>query len=248
MPAFQYPVGGGGGGGGGLTMADVLIQKSVLVSLGYLNPGMATIMEATDAFPALDFSNLQFGASLNPLGTRTYLRYGSAGPNNWGWTLGGPKTEVLVLLSSRVFNTNAMVFVAPVLPVTLDLPDKSVTACEQANAPPGYQCYVNNLGVYTDITGASGLGGAFQFDQPRADIREHHVQVALYFNTVSQRRAMLLRKGFEPWYPVIDTSTPNILLPPTVSFWGYRAEAGGIVSPEVDSMWNVCPIAAYAKA
>lgn len=215
--------------------------------MGYLRATMLPRIEAINAMPTPTFQNLAGGSALTIVGTGMYYTWGAGGGSNYGWDLGASYTEALILISSHIHLTNRMLFLSPTLPAAVTVPDKSVCACEEANVI-GYQIFRYDAGgvAFVDITGAAGTGGSFQFERPDTAVEAHHTQVALYFNCSSQRRAMLLRKGLEAWYPIIDTSAADANLPATVRYMGILDTTGGVVTPAVDSMWTVCPVAGYA--
>jgi len=214
----------------GSVVRDVAIGKKFFKKQGLL-PAVPFKEELYD-YPAPDFQNLGGGTLTR---NRALGEYTIGHPGNFGWDLGGLKSKVLFIVSQRVRQTGAGVFISNTLPSTHDLPDGS------------YYAFMGQGGASATI--AKRATGAYTTLATNGDIRQDFGQgqstwsLAFYYDDATDALIFFMKTGAEQWFKVLEITDTTFT---TMRYFGILADNGG--GGVGENFWSVCPFAAYGEA
>lgn len=209
-----------------LDMAESLFLKPFFRSQGFLPSNV--IREDLYTWPAADFSNLNSGTLSRSMSRAKFTPFSH--PANFGWSLGGTYSKVLVVLGGlRVGSYAGGILICDTLPAA-------------PNPADGY-LFQNWVGTSMNIWKSNGGGSYTQLGSETmlygsGNTYAPSVGLAAYVDGTAHRLILWSRTGSEAWTPVVDISDSTLS---TFKYAGINIWTFG------SNHWFMCPLGIYAS-
>lgn len=190
------------------------------------------IREDVYTYPAPDFQNMG-GGYPNITRLRGQADFEIGAPGNFGWDMGALKTKVLMVVSQRVRQSDAGIFISDSLPSAANLPNGSYLFNPGQVSSNAAAIYKRSGGSFTSLGSNADFKQDFQASQSVWT-------VALSYNATTHKLILFLRTGPEQWLDLVEITDATFS---TMRYAGIYAVNGGI-----DVFHSICPLGIWAEA